>query len=107
MMCFYIAGLYMTLPLILNWASEIMALPAEKRAVVVAMVNCVGSLSSIYGSYLWPSSDAPYYKMGFSTVAAFTAFGVILAASLPFIFPRLPKFPTKAERELGLVEEER
>lgn len=105
MMCFYIAGLYMSLPLILNWASETMSLPAEKRAVVIALVNCVGSISSIYGSYLWPSSQAPEYTMGFTCVSVFLAFGVCLAIALPFIFRVLPRFPTKAERELGLVEE--
>ncbi|KAH8883213.1 retrograde regulation protein 2 [Thozetella sp. PMI_491] len=100
-MCFYIAGLYMTLPLILNWASELMALPAEKRAVVIALTNCVGSISSIYGSFLWPSTDAPEYKKGFTVVSIFLGFGVCLAAGLPIIFRHLPTFTTKAERELA------
>ncbi|KAF7557258.1 hypothetical protein G7Z17_g820 [Cylindrodendrum hubeiense] len=44
MLCFYIAGLYTALPLILNWTSEVISLPAEKRAVVVALVNSIGTL---------------------------------------------------------------
>ncbi|CAI7653605.1 unnamed protein product [Penicillium glandicola] len=104
MVCFYIAGLYMTLPLILNWASELMSLPSEKRAVVIGMVNCFGSISSIYGSYLWPSSDAPRYLPGFITVSTFMGFGIVLGSTMPLIFRHLPKFPTKAERELAQLE---
>jgi MFS family permease len=101
-LCFYIAGLYTSLPLILNWVSDLISMPAEKRAVVIAMVNCVGSLSSIYGSYLWPSSDAPNYTTGFAAVSSFIGVGVVLAAILPIIFKYLPKFPTKAEREMEI-----
>ncbi|TEA17049.1 putative transporter [Colletotrichum sidae] len=67
MLCFYVAGLYTALPLMLNWASEVVALPAEKRAVVVALVNSVGNLSAVYGSRLWPSSDGPRFVKGFAT----------------------------------------
>ncbi|VUC29948.1 unnamed protein product [Clonostachys rosea] len=104
-LCFYIAGLYTTLPLILNWASETMNKPAEKRAVIIAMVNCVGSISSIYGGYLWPSADAPKYTKGFATVSTFIGIGVILAIILPFLIRLLPKTSTKAEREIAALEE--
>ncbi|TDZ32554.1 putative transporter [Colletotrichum spinosum] len=45
----------------------VVALPAEKRAVVVALVNSVGNLSAVYGSRLWPSSDGPRFVKGFAT----------------------------------------
>ncbi|KAI8238796.1 putative transporter [Colletotrichum sp. SAR 10_98] len=106
MLCFYIAGLYTSLPLMLNWTSETIALPAEKRAVVVALVNSVGNLSAVYGSRLWPSSDGPRFVKGFATTGAFTGFGTILAALIPIIFSYLPKEGrTKAEREI--LERER
>lgn len=94
----------MTLPLILNWASELMGQPTEKRAVIIAMINCMGSISSIYGSYLWPSKDAPKYTKGFATVSVFLGFDVILVLAMPFIFRVLPKTPTKAERELEMED---
>lgn len=100
MMCLYIAGLYLTLPLILTWCSQLFAEPQEKRAVVVALVNCVGSASSIYGSYLWPSTDAPNYTMGFTVVSCFIGFGIVIAATLPMIFQHMPSWQTQAEREL-------
>lgn len=101
MLCFYIAGLYTALPLILNWASEVISLPAEKRAVVVAFVNSVGNLSAVYGSRLWPASDGPQFVTGFATTGAFTGFGTILAIAIPFLFKLFPaEGRTKAEREI-------
>lgn len=101
MLCFYIAGLYTALPLILNWTSEVVELPAEKRAVVVAFVNSVGNLSAVYGSRLWPAADGPQFVMGFATTGAFTGFGTLLAIAIPIIFKYFPKEGrTKAEREI-------
>lgn len=99
-LCFYIAGLYTTYPLVLNWASETMSKPAEKRAVVIAFVNAGGSLSSAYGGYIWPSSDAPDYKTGFTTVSCFIGIGLLIAIVLPFLAKFVPQNSTKAEREL-------
>jgi uncharacterized membrane protein YedE/YeeE len=107
MLCFYIAGLYTALPLILNWTSEVISLPAEKRAVVVALVNSLGNLSAVYGSRLWPSSDGPKFIKGFATVGAFTGFGAILAALIPVLLRYLPtEGQTKAEKAILAREEE-
>ncbi|PVH98155.1 allantoate permease [Periconia macrospinosa] len=101
MLCLYIAGLYAALPLILTWTSETIALPSEKRAVVVALVNSIGNLSSVYGSRLWPSTDAPKYTKGFAVVGTFTGFGAILAATIPILLNYLPKEgQTKAEKAI-------
>lgn len=107
MLCFYIAGLYTALPLILNWTSEVISLPAEKRAVVMALVNSVGNLSAVYGSRLWPTSDGPTFTKGFATTGAFTGFGTLLALMIPIIVKFLPKEPrTQAERDILALEEE-
>lgn len=97
---FCISGVYMSLPLILTWVSETMQLPAEKRAVSIAIANCVGNLSSVYGSHLWPKEDAPTYATGFIAIACFTGVGALLAAAAPLIFKVLPRFPTEAELEV-------
>ncbi|KAI0151428.1 allantoate permease [Pestalotiopsis sp. NC0098] len=99
-LCFYISGLYFTLPLILTWASALMSLPAEKRAVVIAIANSVGNLSAVYGSRLWPSSSAPDYATGFISVACFTGAGAVLAAAAPYLFRVLPRFPSRAELQI-------
>lgn len=103
-LCFYIAGLYMCYPLVLAWASETMREPDEKRAVVIAVVNAGGSLSSIYGGYIWPKSDAPEYKTGFVTVSVFIGIALGVAIFIPLISRHVPKFTTKAERELELED---
>ena len=78
-----------------------MALPDQKRSVALAFINSWGNLSIIWGSRLWPSAQSPGYKLGFSTVAAMTGFGTIMAILMPLGFRMLPKTPmTRVEREL-------
>jgi predicted MFS family arabinose efflux permease len=101
MLCFYVGGLYSSVAQILNWASEEMSYPNQKRSVALAFVNSWGNLSIIWGSRLWPSAQSPGYLTGFATVAGMTGFGAILAATMPIMFKYLPKLPnTKAERDL-------
>lgn len=106
MLCFFIGGLYVALPLILTWTTQIVALPAEKRACTMAIANSVGNLASVYGSRLWPSSTGPRYIMGFSVVSGFLALGTILAATIPIILRYLPaEGRTEAEKEILKREE--
>lgn len=101
MLCFYIGGIYTAIAQILNWASEEMALPDQKRAVVLAFVNSFGNLAIIWGSRLWPSGQSPGYPTGFTAVSTMAAVGAVMAFVMPFGFKLLPKEPmTKAERDL-------
>ncbi|CAG9981511.1 unnamed protein product [Clonostachys byssicola] len=101
MMCLFVGGLYTALPLILNWASECISFPNKKRSVAIAFINTFCNLSMLYGSFLWPSADAPRHVLGFATMCSFTGAASILAAVMPLIFPLLPKQPgTKAERDI-------
>ena len=50
--------------------------PAEKRAIVIGLINGLGNSASIYGVFLWPATTAPRYTQGFATT---TAFAVLLA----------------------------
>jgi predicted MFS family arabinose efflux permease len=107
MMCFLIAGIYTAVPLILNWASEVVSFPAQKRSVSIAFINSFGHLSLIYGSYLWPSANAPRHVLGFSAVAALCGAAALLAMALPWIFKMLPKQPaTRAERAILAADED-
>lgn len=91
MMCFLIGGMFTTVPLILNWASECMARPERKRSVAIAFVNSFGHTSYIYGSYLWPASEGPRNLKGFAASNAVLGAGAVLAALIPVIFRYLPK----------------
>ncbi|KAH6880030.1 major facilitator superfamily domain-containing protein [Thelonectria olida] len=101
MMCLFIGGLYTALPLILNWASECISFPTKKRSVAIAFINSFCNLSMIYGSYLWPSADAPRHVIGFATMASLCGTAALVSLSMPLLFRFLPKQPaTKAERDI-------
>jgi membrane associated rhomboid family serine protease len=42
--------------------------------LLVAFV-VAGNLASVYGSFIWPKSDAPLYRPGFATTTALIAAG--------------------------------
>ncbi|KAH6669660.1 phthalate transporter [Plectosphaerella plurivora] len=106
MMCLIAAGIWSSIPLILSWTSATITMPAEKRAIVLALVNAFGNFSSVYGSRIWPSHDSPAYRMGFGVTAGFLGGGMILAALTPTICKLFKWKGTKAERELLASHEE-
>jgi hypothetical protein len=53
-------------------------MPQETRAVSLALVNALGNLAQIYGAYLFPSTDAPKYLLGFGVISGMSALGVLI-----------------------------
>jgi Major Facilitator Superfamily len=100
MLCFIASGIWTALPLILAWSSSTINLPAEKRAICLAMINAVGNLSSVYGSQIWPKKTAPRYTLGFAVTASFLGAGAVLAALIPVILRTFPATLTGPERVL-------
>ncbi|KAJ5288175.1 vitamin H transporter [Penicillium angulare] len=73
------AGLWSTNGGTLAYASSAFAgMHPQARGVALAMVNALGNLAQIYGSYLFPESDSPKYIMGFSVISAMLAVGVVV-----------------------------
>ncbi|CAG8319764.1 unnamed protein product [Penicillium salamii] len=71
------AGLWSTNGGTLAYASSAFAgMHPQARGVSLAMVNALGNLAQIYGSYLFPEDDSPKYIMGFSVISAMLAVGV-------------------------------
>lgn len=87
------AGLWSSNGLALSYASSTFGdMSTETRAVALALVNAVshfvlpdcagltspqmGNLAQIYGSYLFPSDDAPKYLLGFGVITGMLALGV-------------------------------
>ncbi|KAK7528360.1 phthalate transporter [Phyllosticta citriasiana] len=96
--CFVAAGIWTALPLALAWISATFSVPSspnggppspEKRAIVLALVNACGNLSSVYGSRIWPDKDTPEYTMGWSVTAAFLGLATLMVIASPVAF-RLP-----------------
>ncbi|KAH0605226.1 uncharacterized protein H6S33_005208 [Morchella sextelata] len=102
MICFTASGIWSALPLLLAWTSNTVELPAEKRAVVLAIVNACGNFSSVYGSRIWPSWNAPSYSVGFGCTASFLGAGTVLAALMPILLAKWRYKMTETER--GIVE---
>lgn len=48
----------------------------EVRAVALALVNSMGNLAQIYGSWLFPSNDATKYLMGFGVISGMLMVGI-------------------------------
>ncbi|KAJ5363405.1 major facilitator superfamily domain-containing protein [Penicillium brevicompactum] len=71
------AGLWSTNGGTLAYASSAFSgMHPQARGVALAMVNALGNLAQIYGSYLFPADDSPKYIMGFSVISAMLAVGV-------------------------------
>lgn len=85
------SALWSTNALSLSFASSTFgAMPNETRAISLAFVNAMGNLSQIYGAYLFPSTDAPKYLMGFGVISGMSALGVITYAVLHVLLKRYP-----------------
>ncbi|ENH64158.1 hypothetical protein FOC1_g10004434 [Fusarium oxysporum f. sp. cubense race 1] len=92
---------WMTVPIWITGASD------QMRSTAIAFVNSFGHLAIIYGSYLWPSTNAPQHLVGFATLTATCGFGCVVAIVAPWYFKLLPKEPVnKAERELGALQQQ-
>ncbi|WWC72620.1 uncharacterized protein I206_106582 [Kwoniella pini CBS 10737] len=77
-------------PLILTWVPNVIGHPAEKRAVSIAITNALGNSASIYGVFLWPSTDAPRYIPGFSATTVFMALIAIGAPTMAWLVKKYP-----------------
>lgn len=82
-------GLWATNGGTLAYASSAFAgMHPQARGVALALVNAMGNLAQIYGSYLFPESDSPKYIMGFSVISAMLAVGVMTFLGLHIWFRR-------------------
>ncbi|KAI9926237.1 hypothetical protein ASPWEDRAFT_30629 [Aspergillus wentii DTO 134E9] len=83
------AGLWATNGGTLAYASSAFGgMHPQARGVALAMVNALGNLAQIYGSYLFPEDDSPKYIMGFSVISAMLAVGVVVFLFLHVWFRR-------------------
>ncbi|KFZ03326.1 hypothetical protein V502_11041 [Pseudogymnoascus sp. VKM F-4520 (FW-2644)] len=94
-LAFGAAGIWCCSPMTLSYLSNIICRPMEKRAVSIGIVNALANLSSIYGSYIWPSSSAPKYIPGFSVSIALMACCIASAFTLMVLTKKYPYELTK------------
>jgi hypothetical protein len=68
----------------LAWISNTIAQPPAKKAAAIAMVNAMGNIGSIPGSYIWPVRWGPLYIKSFGTEIAILGFSIVCALVLRF-----------------------
>lgn len=75
----------------LAWISNTIPRPRAKKAAAIAIVNAMGNIGSIPGSYIWPSKYGPLYVQSFGAEIAILGFASISALVLRFYLRSLNK----------------
>lgn len=104
-MCIMIPSLYCSFTIILTWLSNSMPRPPIKRAIAIALMNCLANSTSIWNSYLYPKGSAPKYLVAFICNCVFIALAILFAFLTRFrliqLNKRIENGTMKWEEELG------
>lgn len=104
-MCVMIPSIYCSFTTILSWMSNCCPRPPAKRVVAIALMNCISNSTSIWNSYLYPSSSAPRYLTAFVCNCAFILiaimFACILRVRLMVLNKRIENGTINWQKELG------
>jgi hypothetical protein len=84
----------------LAWVSNTIPGPAAKKAAAIAMVNAMGNIGSIPGSYIWPAKYGPLYVKSFGAEIAILGTACVFAFVLSMYLRYLNK---KLDREEGVA----
>lgn len=80
--CFLMTVGYSCGFVVLAWISSTIPRPRAKRAAAIGIINAMGNMGSIPGSYIWASKYGPYYQKPFGVSVAILGSGCVLALSL-------------------------
>ncbi|KAM0494984.1 hypothetical protein ACHAP8_008362 [Fusarium lateritium] len=92
--------------IIVSWVANSFPRPLVKRSATIAICNMIGNTASIYGSYMYPSSDGPQYIPGGSANTAICVLVALLALMLRYVHKWENKKLDKAEAEANAITEE-
>jgi hypothetical protein len=81
---------------VLAWISNTIPRPPAKRAAAIALINALGNIGSIPGSYIFPANYGPYYVKSFGAEVAILGTACFSAFALRTYLLRLNK---KLDRE--------
>jgi hypothetical protein len=82
---FAVMGIYPIQPAAASWNSNNLA-PANRRAIGIALNNCVGNTGGIIGSFMYIDAEKPKYFTGFGLSLAFAGSGIIVALFLEWSY---------------------
>ena len=90
-LCFINSAIWTANPLALSFASVSLGpVNPETRAISLAIINGCGNLAQLYGTALFPGSDAPKYLKGFGVYSGLMFVGAMLYLSAFFLFRKFP-----------------
>ncbi|KAM5341437.1 hypothetical protein ACJ41O_014468 [Fusarium nematophilum] len=92
--------------IIVSWVANSFPRPLVKRSATIAICNMIGNTATIYGSYMYPSTDGPQYIPGGSANAAICVVVALLALVLRYIHKRENKKLEQAENEAANMAQE-
>jgi MFS family permease len=80
-----VVGIYPIQAAAASWNANNIA-PASRRAIGIALMNCVGNVGGILGSYMYLESESPKYYTGFGISIALGGTGIIVALLLEWSY---------------------
>uniref|UniRef100_L2FJI7 Major facilitator superfamily transporter n=1 Tax=Colletotrichum fructicola (strain Nara gc5) TaxID=1213859 RepID=L2FJI7_COLFN len=80
-----VIGIYPIQAAAASWNANNIA-PASRRAIGIALMNCVGNVGGIVGSFMYLESEKPKYHTGFGLSLAFGGSGLIVALLLEWSY---------------------
>lgn len=80
-----VVGIYPIQAAAASWNANNIA-PSSRRAIGIALMNCVGNVGGIIGSFMYLESEKPKYHTGFGLSLAFGGSGMIVALLLEWSY---------------------
>ncbi|KIX01892.1 uncharacterized protein Z518_07831 [Rhinocladiella mackenziei CBS 650.93] len=104
---FAVMGIYPIQAAAASWNSNNIA-PASRRAIGIALMNCVGNVGGIVGSFMYIEAEKPKYYTGFGLSLAFGGTGLIVALLLEwsYMVANAKKAKIAEEARVKYTEEE-
>ncbi|KAG9769112.1 putative transporter [Exophiala dermatitidis] len=93
-----VAGIYPIQAAAASWNSNNIA-PTSRRAIGIALMNCVGNVGGIVGSFMYIEKEKPKYYTGFGLSLAFGVTGFIVALLLEWSYKIANANKAKLEEE--------
>ncbi|KAF4979162.1 hypothetical protein FZEAL_4590 [Fusarium zealandicum] len=93
-----VVGIYPIQAAAASWNANNIA-PASRRAVGIALMNCVGNVGGIVGSFMYLESEKPKYHTGFGLSLAFGGTGLIVSLLLEWSYKMANSHKAKIAEE--------
>ncbi|ESZ98468.1 MFS transporter [Sclerotinia borealis F-4128] len=105
-MMLMVPSIYTGFVVALTWISNTLPRPPAKRATALAFINMVSNASSIYASYMYPSSAGPRYIVAMSVNCVMVFMAMCAALTLRIMLVRLNKKLDRGDAVDGAANED-